>query len=74
MQTATISNSHKLPNRLTKLALGLLILTLTMLLIFTAVAPFFNSLSIDEACETAAESTFETFTAETAVPNCWLVP
>jgi len=73
MQTKAIAQTgHRFPY-FTRLFFGLLVLTLTLLLIFTAVGPFFNSLGIDEACETAAAGSFESFSAETAVPNCWLV-
>lgn len=73
MQSPTISSTHSQPHYFTRLALGLLVLTLTLLLIVTAVGPFFSSLVIDETCETAAEDSFETFSADTAVPDCWLV-
>ena len=72
MPIQTVSQSHHLPRYFTRLALGLLVLTLTLLLV-TAVGPFFSSIVIDEACETAANGSFESFSAETAVPDCWLV-
>jgi hypothetical protein len=74
MPVQTVSQPHRLPRYFTRLALGLLVLTLTLLLLVTAVGPFFSSLVIDEACETAAEGSFESFSAETAVPDCWLIP
>ena len=74
MPVQTVSQSHHLPHHFTRLAVGLLVLTLTLLLLVTAVGPFFSSLVIDEACETAAEGSFESFSAETAVPDCWLIP
>ena len=73
MQLETVPPTRSKPHYFTRLALGLLVLTLTLLLIVTAVGPFFSSLVIDETCETAAEDSFETFSAETAVPDCWLV-
>ncbi len=73
MQTQPFSETSHLPHYFTRLALGLLVLTLTLLLIVTAIGPFFNSLVIDEACQSAANDTYEAFSADTAVPNCWLV-
>ena len=73
MQTQSISQTRQLPHYFKRLAMGLLVLTLTLLLIVTAVGPFFGSLVIDEACETAVSDSFESFSAETAVPDCWLV-
>lgn len=74
MHTQLISENRHLPHFFIRLAFGLVVLTLTLLLIVTAVGPFFNSLVIDETCETAADYTYESFSAETAVPHCWLVP
>ena len=74
MQTYSIPQAETMPNYLTKLVMGLLVLTLTLLLLFTAAAPFFSDLFIDEACEAAADSSFDAFSAETAVPDCWLIP
>ncbi|MAU01955.1 MAG: hypothetical protein CL608_32875 [Anaerolineaceae bacterium] len=73
MPVQTVSQPQHLPRYFTRLALGLLVLTLTLLLLVTAVGPIFGSLVIDEACETAANGSFESFSAETAVPHCWLV-
>ncbi len=74
MPVQTVSQSHHLPCYFTRLALGLLVLTLSLLLLVTAVGPFFSSVVIDETCETTVEKSFEPFSAETAVPECWLVP
>ncbi len=73
MQSPTISSTHSQPHYFTRLALGLLVLTLTLLLLVTAVGPFFSSLMIDEACDTVTNDSYESFSADTAVPDCWLV-
>ncbi len=73
MQTQPISSTCHLPHYFIRLALGLLVLTLTLLLIVTAVGPFFSSLVIDEACATATDESYASFSADTAVPNCWLI-
>jgi hypothetical protein len=73
MQTQSISQTRQRPPYFTRLALGLLVLTLTLLLIVTAVGPLFSSHMLDESCEMAIADSFESFSAETAVPNCWLV-
>jgi hypothetical protein len=74
MPVQTVSQSHHLPHHFTRLALGLLVLTLTLLLLVTAVGPIFTTLLVDDTCEAAAGRSFAAFSAETAVPDCWLVP
>ena len=73
MQSQAIPKRVPLPNDVTRFALGLLVLTLTLLLFFTAAAPFLNRLVIEPTCDAAADNTFDSFAAETAVPDCWLV-
>ena len=74
MHAKSLPQERKLPAQMTRLVLGMLLLLLTLLLIITASFPIFSSLLIDETCEAAANGSFEEFSAETAVPDCWLTP
>lgn len=73
MQTKTWSHTRQMPNRLTRFALGMVVLMLTLLLIVTAIDPLMDDLLVDERCATAAALSHDSFSAETAVPDCWLV-
>lgn len=74
MPVQTVSQSDPYPRDFNRLVLGLLVLTLALLLLVTAVGPFFTSLVIDESCKTVVDNSYPPFAAETAVPDCWLVP
>ncbi|MCA9944642.1 MAG: hypothetical protein H6656_01520 [Ardenticatenaceae bacterium] len=74
MQSKVMPQTRQMPNRLIRFSLGLLILLLTLFLIVTAVDPSLDDLFIEETCTANADETFTTFSAETAVPDCWLVP
>jgi hypothetical protein len=73
MQTKCLTPPRQLPNYPTRFALGLLILLLTLLLIVTAIAPVFSHFLAEEDCAGVATQTINGFSAETAVPNCWLI-
>lgn len=70
MQTKSLFPTRKMPNYPVRFALGLLVLTLTLLLLVTAVNA--TGLLVDEQCESTVSHNFEEFSAETAVPDCWL--
>jgi hypothetical protein len=71
MQTKSLTPTRSMPSYPTRFALGLLVLTLTLILILTAVGPVFSHLLVDENCPDATVA--DAFSVETAVPNCWLL-
>jgi len=73
MRIPTVPQTEEIPGYLTKLVVGLLLLTLTLLLLFTAVTPFFNYLFVDEMCKTTILSSGALFSATATVPDCWLI-
>lgn len=73
MHTKRLNSTRQLPAYPVRFTFGLLVLLLTMLLIVTAVGPGFRHLFNDDSCEIAATNSYDEFSAETAVPNCWLV-
>ncbi|WP_420630107.1 hypothetical protein [Candidatus Leptofilum sp.] len=68
MQTKSLFPARQMPGYPARFVLGLLVLLLTLVLLVTAVLPIF-----DEQCEVAVQDKFEAFSAETAVPDCWLI-
>jgi hypothetical protein len=73
MQTKSLSQNNEMPHFAIRFAAGMLVLMLTLLLIVTAVGPDFDDVWIDQRCETATVRTLDPVSAETAVPDCWLV-
>ena len=70
MQTKSFVPTPQMPRYPLRFAMGLLVLLLTLLLLATAVAS--TNLFTDERCQTTANTMTEEFSAETAVPSCWL--
>jgi hypothetical protein len=73
MQTKSLSSMNQMPHYAIRFAAGILVLMLTLLLIVTSVGPDFDDVWVDPRCETATVRTLDQVSAETAVPDCWLV-
>lgn len=73
MLTKRLNRPRHFPTYPVRFGFGMLVLLLTLLLIFTAVGPGFRHLFNDDSCEIAANYSPDNFSAETAVPDCWLI-